>query len=111
MALGLKKKFGELKLPSIHYGTAMDDNRVIRALFNKTYNNSVNMMTPNILGYYKLNEFLCVELSCGKSLFTGEMQYGVTFLGMDGKKKHSINKSFHSRKEALEHMDRIGKIS
>ena len=70
----------------------------IKSIFQSTFNDQKNIMTPETVRYGKSGSFL-YELSRGLCMNGGEL-FGVTVLDIRGKHIHALSKSFEDKMEA-----------
>lgn len=61
-----------------------------------------NFMTPNIKGYYKINDTSAIELTTGKG-FTGNTLYGVTVV-LNGEHNNNLSQSFNTEYKAMDYI-------
>lgn len=81
-------------------------------IFKKTYGNSANFMTPDLIRYGLLADYVAYELSSGSGL-GGSTLYGVTVLrstyGRKVEKLRDISKCFDSLAEAELYIKKLTK--
>lgn len=73
-------------------------------IFYNVYKGKPNIMTPNIVGYYDLGEYVA-ELSWGRG-FDGHRRYGVTVLTRSGERT-TLSKGGLTFAQAHRYMDDI----
>ncbi len=79
----------------------------IKKVFEKTFNNNKNVMTPIVLEFGEIkNKKLIYELSKGKGIFSPEM-FGVTILKEDGDKT-TLSNCFQTKEEAYKFIEELG---